>query len=190
MGILQTVCAGSVIGQRVEPITIGTDDVSCPTCQIVMKQVVVLGDKDGPGAFFGLPISFQRDSQGRFYVVQQWDDQAPMIFGSDGRFLERLGRAGDGPGETRFARQIIVTKHDSLIVFDQSQDGAPRSRQHDQYAQSPQAYGVSICGQSPRRGRTRLAGLTFHAASSNVSHNADPTAREKQPVPFVLHTAH
>ncbi|MEJ2240368.1 MAG: hypothetical protein P8X82_18915, partial [Gemmatimonadales bacterium] len=57
-------------GQQVEQIVIGADDLSCPACRIVTEQVVVLGDKDGPGAFFGLPISFQRDSHGRFYVVQ------------------------------------------------------------------------------------------------------------------------
>ncbi len=122
LAILQVSYANCMTGQQVEPIIIGVNDVSCASCRIVTEQVVVLGDRDGPGALSGLPISFQRDSEGRFYVVQQMRDEPPLIFDADGRFLERLGRTGDGPGETREARQILVTKGDSLIVFDRGQN--------------------------------------------------------------------
>lgn len=90
---------------------------SCPDCRITIDAVVRLGDPDGEG-MISHPPYVARDRRGRYYVTsRQGSDQVPLVFDSQGHFLQRLGRPGGGPGEFRGADAILVV-NDSIVVFD------------------------------------------------------------------------
>ncbi|MEO8478514.1 MAG: 6-bladed beta-propeller [Gemmatimonadota bacterium] len=96
---------------------------SCAECRIVVSHMVTLGDEDGPGSFDSYPTAVVRDSRGR-YIVASGDAPAEKLhlFDSDGRFLRRLGSNGEGPGEFRYPDGLVITRQDTLHVYD-SQTG-------------------------------------------------------------------
>jgi hypothetical protein len=61
-----------------------------------------------------------QDSRARFYVTTpQQGPEAPFVYESDGRFLQRLGREGEGPGEYEYPGTMLVTRGDTIHVLDQ-----------------------------------------------------------------------
>lgn len=93
---------------------------TCAECRVEVRPVARLGERDGPGALASRPYHITRDSRGRFYVVTpETPNEAPLVFDAQGRFLARLGRSGDGPGEFRSASWIGVGPNDSVYVIDQ-----------------------------------------------------------------------
>lgn len=94
---------------------------SCGRCGITVQRVMRLGDREGDGAFASRPYVAARDSRGRFYIVTpETNQEPPFVFDRTGRFLQRLGRVGDGPGEYREPISIMV-RRDSVYVLDRQQ---------------------------------------------------------------------
>lgn len=91
------------------------DEVLCAQCSIRKSVTARFGDVDGPGAIPGIPSSVVVDAQGRFLVI--FPSTAPMLFGSDGRFVQQVGRMGGGPGEFRDPRNA-VRAGDSIAIID------------------------------------------------------------------------
>lgn len=93
---------------------------SCLTCSVTLSKVVTLGAADGPGAFSTRPYFIGQDSRGRFYAVTpDSPDELPYVFDAQGRYLQRLGRVGDGPGEFR-SPTVLRVRQDTLYVLDTS----------------------------------------------------------------------
>lgn len=91
---------------------------SCQGCEITLTRLTRLGDRDGEGSFASRPYVVTRDSRGRFYVVTpETSEEPPFVFASNGHFLRRLGRVGDGPGEYRNPTSVMVWR-DSVYVLD------------------------------------------------------------------------
>jgi hypothetical protein len=59
----------------------------------------------------------KRDSRGRYYTWNGFVRQV-VVFDADGRFLRRLGRRGDGPGEYRGVHALHVGAGDTLHLID------------------------------------------------------------------------
>ena len=96
-------------------------EFACAGCGIQLQHVVTLGSEDGPGAMASIPAAVSRDSRGRFCVgTPEQGPEAPFVYRPDGRFLQRLGREGEGPGEYRSPNAILVTPGDTLHIFDGS----------------------------------------------------------------------
>ena len=96
-------------------------DLSCPKCRIEVRKIVTFGDADGPGAIASRPYSISRDSKGRYYVVTpDTYNEPPLVFDAEGRFVQRIGREGDGPGEYRMPSVILVSARDSVYILDQA----------------------------------------------------------------------
>ena len=94
---------------------------SCPTCRITVERLSLMGTFDGPGAFASRPYTVSVDSRGRYYVTTpETRDKPPFVFDARGRFLQRLGRRGDGPGEYREPQVIIVAPGDTLHILDRT----------------------------------------------------------------------
>lgn len=89
-------------------------------CTIALEPQAILGDLDGDGAMYGAPSSVARDSRGRYYVTTPWvgGESLPFIFEASGKFLKRLGRPGEGPGELKEPGFVLVGPTDSVYVFD------------------------------------------------------------------------
>lgn len=93
------------------------DRVHCPDCQLTMTVEVRLGDADGPGAIWPEPVWIELDSHTRFWLVSA--TAQPMVFDSGGRFVQRVGRMGGGPGELRSPRRAVAIG-DSVAIYDQA----------------------------------------------------------------------
>ncbi len=63
------------------------------------------------------PVAGARLSDGRFAVLEQAPAEV-RIFDSSGRFLQRVGMEGDGPGEFRSPVGLVVLSGDTILVWD------------------------------------------------------------------------
>jgi hypothetical protein len=96
--------------------TLVPDNVSCPSCQILVRTDARLGTADGPGSLLGIPGFVGVDAQSRFWVMS-WD-HLPLIFDRTGRFVRELGRQGAGPQEFGDAASMFTIPGDSIVVLD------------------------------------------------------------------------
>lgn len=95
-------------------------DGDCESCELRLREVARLGDRDGPGALHGIDGVVRVDARGRFVVARSGGTEL-LVFGPDSRFIQQIGRPGDGPGEFRRAASIVFGSGDSLYVFDNGQ---------------------------------------------------------------------
>ena len=68
----------------------------CADCGLVLTEVVRLGDADGPGLIEGAAPPVSWSEQLGYVVVGRTFLQ---VFDDEGRFVRRIGRKGEGPGE-------------------------------------------------------------------------------------------
>jgi hypothetical protein len=80
------------------------------------KRDVVAMPPDGAKWFLATINDLAVDNAGRMYVLER-SDQTIRVFSSSGRYLKSLGRRGDGPGEFRNARALVI-RSGSLWVLD------------------------------------------------------------------------
>ena len=80
---------------------------------------MVIGTADGePEYQFGQISGMDVDSRGRIYVMDQQAREV-RIFGPDGQFVDRIGKAGSGPGEfSQAAGPLFVGPDDVVAVPD------------------------------------------------------------------------
>lgn len=77
-----------------------------------------IGREDGPNHFiFGEIAGVGLDREGKVIIVDRkvWDVR---LFDAQGRFLQRLGRRGQGPGEFRAPHSLVMTPKGELWVAD------------------------------------------------------------------------
>jgi len=94
-------------------------DLACRACDVDLELLAVLGDVSGEGMLEAELNSVRVDAQSRF-VVTDGDSPFLWVFRSDGSFVHRVGRRGEGPGEFRWTSAILVGPSDSVFVFDPS----------------------------------------------------------------------
>ncbi|MGQ0765435.1 MAG: 6-bladed beta-propeller [Gemmatimonadota bacterium] len=92
------------------------DPVSCAQCRIRLELQAIIGDTEGQGAIDHRPSLITMDRRGRIFVVV--NREAPQVFDTAGRFVQRLGRPGRGPGEFSIVDAIVPIESDSFLVFD------------------------------------------------------------------------
>lgn len=119
--ISRAACLASLLGtasataQQPERITLGSCRESCGLSLVLEAE---LGDDSGPGMIdLTGSVSAYRDASKRTYLVGGPIDNV-MVFGSDGRFLRRIGRTGSGPGEFTRGASLVVTGDGEFSVFD------------------------------------------------------------------------
>jgi hypothetical protein len=76
-----------------------------PNGTVSVQRIALLGDRYGPG-IIGEVAALTRLDDGRYVVVSHPNDYEMSVFDSLGTFKQKLGRAGDGPGEFRFIRWL------------------------------------------------------------------------------------
>ena len=84
-------------------------ELSCAACRIAMDTVLVLGGLDGNGAHRlegPVPLAAM-DQRGRI-LLGMWTHPNIAVFDSTGRFIEDIGRAGEGPGEYALVTHLNV----------------------------------------------------------------------------------
>ena len=89
----------------------------CAGCRITLAPLVTVGDSAGDGVLFGHPSSVTVDRRGRVVVADMWGSTPQVLMFAAGRFLRRVGRPGEGPGEFRMPR-VLLSAGDSFAILD------------------------------------------------------------------------
>jgi hypothetical protein len=93
----------------------------CRSCEIRIEKVTTLSDPEsGMGRYlsYGNLTRIDRDSRGRYWVVDDGSPTTVFVFAVNGKLIKRIGRAGSGPGEFRNLTTAIVGRGDTVHVFD------------------------------------------------------------------------
>ena len=80
--------------------------------KIILKEDFVINSDD-----IGKINEIQIDSKGQIYI-SDGINTCIHLFSSKGKFLRKIGKKGEGPGEYQYIWGIQITKGDSLIVYD------------------------------------------------------------------------
>lgn len=96
-----------------------THNAACTTCDIELERIAEISDAFDPGVLPELFVYADRDARGRIYATSKRRDGL-FVFDKDGKFLQRLGTTGDGPGEFRLVRRVFIGAGDSIVVSDWS----------------------------------------------------------------------
>lgn len=106
---------GSAAGAQ-EMVRLGPEP-GCGECTIELKRTAVLSPQGNiqwnPGG-----VSVSTGPDGRFAVAPTWWDPGVSIFDSEGRYLTRIGRSGEGPGEYREIQSVAYSADGDLFVID------------------------------------------------------------------------
>ena len=96
-------------------------------------STVSIGVEDGPEQLmFGEITSAAVNSRGQVVVVDRRTEDV-RLFDPQGKFLQRLGKKGQGPGEFRAPHTVLVTPSDEIWIVDMQ-------RRISVFAPSPDGY--------------------------------------------------
>lgn len=103
--------------QSLENVTIHEID-SQPTSSISLTEAVIFGNSgDVP---FGRISHIDIDDSGNVYISEgSRGNEAIYVFDSEGNYVNKIGRSGDGPGEFRSIFDIKIS-NDQLFILDMS----------------------------------------------------------------------
>lgn len=111
IGLSLALAAGSTQAQTSRTVP---DALACARCMVMASQVFTIGASDDV-FLSSAPGGITVDSQNRLWLIP--DEGPPLVFGSDGKFLGQVGRAGTGPGE--YAAPVgLLSVGDSVVVID------------------------------------------------------------------------
>ena len=108
---------GTALAQTLDVTRIPAEPL-CRSCRIEAQHVLRLGAVAGGSTIAGNPASVVRDRRGHYIVGESPNKGLPLVFDSTGRFLQRLGKRGPGPGEFLSAGLIFLARADSLYIYD------------------------------------------------------------------------
>jgi hypothetical protein len=120
-------------GPEVVQITV---DSTCSDCTISAEHLATLGDVEDPTSPFGVTW-VARDTAGFFYVAPIFLSGEIAVYGSDGRFVETIGRSGEGPGEFGQIRSLMITGGDTLHVFSDGRHTAMSASTREVFSVGP-----------------------------------------------------
>jgi hypothetical protein len=109
----------------------------CTTCSLALRPVLQLGDASGDGIIEGDFAGVRYGSQARRFAVFQRGGSQILLFDSAGRFVRRIGRAGQGPGEiaelmdAQFQGRHVVAadyRNSKLLIMDPGGNTIAESR--------------------------------------------------------------
>lgn len=100
------------------------------------RRVASIGFEDGPDSLtFGEIASAASNSRGQVIVVDRRVEDV-RLFDAQGKFLQQLGRKGQGPGEFRAPHSLLVTSSDEVWIVDMQ-------RRLTVFAPSPDGYALA-----------------------------------------------
>ena len=89
-----------------------------PTAELRFEQLLVIGDEEtGDDSFLVWPNTVRTDAEGNIYVCD-WKDFGVKVYTPDGRFLRKIGRKGQGPGELMEPEAMEIIADSLLCVMD------------------------------------------------------------------------
>lgn len=91
---------------------------SCARCTIAIDSIGSIGDDDGAGSLERRPSSALQTATGDILITQSPPSGLAYLFTSSGKFVRRIGRKGNGPGEYLAASTLIRGPRDSITIID------------------------------------------------------------------------
>lgn len=92
--------------------------VEAPRHTIEATRITTIGSADGPDLLEYHPVTVAIDSRVRYYLTTALALHEIKVFDRSGAFLRVIGREGEGPGEFRRIRNLVIGPRDSLYVLD------------------------------------------------------------------------
>jgi hypothetical protein len=105
-------------GQEIGVTKINVMSLPSRSQEIRLLRSFPAEDDEANGIFLTQAQSFSADSRGRIYVSDVKANQI-LVFEKDGRFVMRIGRQGQGPGEFNLIGRALMTNR-GLAVLDRS----------------------------------------------------------------------
>jgi hypothetical protein len=103
--------------QQLNPVqTVREDRAACRECAVQVSSIATLGGASAP-EIPGDLATVTRDRRGRFFVQSIHNRSNIFVYHPNGRFVKLIGRAGEGPGEFRRVRELMVWG-DTLFASD------------------------------------------------------------------------
>lgn len=90
---------------------------ACASCEVQLTPVVTLGERMGEG-FVSSPTGVGRLSDGRWVVAHRMSPSEIVVFGPSGKYLRKVGRRGEGPGEFQWITYLAVGTGDTTWIYD------------------------------------------------------------------------
>lgn len=118
VGVAMLAARPPVQAQQDKPNVI-VDGPTCPACRLTLSPPVILGDP-GDSVVSEWPTSVRMQKNGRIIATFPNKHDPPAVFDSKGRFRQRLGRKGPGPGEFEAAAELAVDPNDTVFVSDRT----------------------------------------------------------------------
>ena len=89
----------------------------CTECEIHLERVGTLTDSIDPGALPDAMVYATRDRGGRVFTINSKKDGV-LVYAANGTLIAKLGTPGNGPGEFRVIRRVLLGPNDSIYVAD------------------------------------------------------------------------
>ena len=149
---------------------------SCAECEIVLEELVELGDVDDPASIATenahASCIVGRLSTGGHVSSGIAGGGELFFYDRSGTFVESRGRRGEGPGELGQRLSVIVGPADTLFVVDRSQSRLttldPNGRHAASFALPPRVFGFA---------RLADGGFIFHTLAHGVRGDDSPLLR-------------
>jgi len=103
--VLAVFAAAAAAGPETSVTKVDVVSLPSKTKEIRLLRSFPTERDEAKGIYFSQPQSLSTDPHGRIYVSDVKECQV-WVFGPDGRFLAKLGRSGQGPGELRSVYEI------------------------------------------------------------------------------------
>ena len=114
--VVALVAAAPSRGQAPKPIDARP---SCPACDLVVEKVIRLDDPAADiDASAGNLSTIERDSRGRWWVVNYGGRHNVLVFDAQGKLLKKIGRKGAGPGEFEHLGTLAIGAGDTVHAID------------------------------------------------------------------------
>jgi hypothetical protein len=178
--LLALVCPNVCQDLRAQPVVRTVDArASCQECRIDVRRGPLLGDIDDAELLGDLVSAVVLAEDGRILVAGASGLDAVLVYGADGRFLQRIGRRGQGPGELQHVTGVKSWPGDSILAlqigratwFDAGGNPArtsPTSNLRANHALSIDAAGRIVYSSIIRT--PELAGLQYHLFDGDFEH--------------------
>ncbi len=85
--------------------------------RLILKEEFKIGEKEGREEYMFSNIIFDVDPEGNIYVLDTQELNI-KIFNKKGKFLRRVSKGGQGPGEFSSARFIQITPQKEIMIHD------------------------------------------------------------------------
>lgn len=109
-GTIEEVDGVTVVKNPIEPLS--------PEMKIIFEEDLTIGVEEGDENYmFGSEVYMNTDDEGNFYVTD-WERRTVKKYDQEGKYLNSIGRPGQGPGEFRNISEVKFDSEGNIYLND------------------------------------------------------------------------